>query len=150
MRHCSKIHSPVIFLRSLVVDCTPPSLVKLSAALCGVITGWSVTTPMSDHVPLLRNAVRLPSIIRGHAATALPVSCPATAMTRVSGWSPVCSAIDGRIVPNSVPGMTSGANCVRCNPHRRSISSSICLVRGFIIAEVERMVYSHAIRPVST
>ena len=53
------------------------------------ISGPSVSTPTSDHVPTLRNTP--PAPVKGTPATAEPVSCVATATTTVP-TSPVSSA----------------------------------------------------------
>src|SRR5882724_4851404 len=45
-----------MFLRSLVVPPTPPSLVKFRSIAVDVITGSASSALSSDHVPELRNA----------------------------------------------------------------------------------------------
>ena len=52
--HCSKIHSPEMFLRNLVVPSRPPSLVKLYLKLSLLMIAFGDSMPMSDHVPQLR------------------------------------------------------------------------------------------------
>ena len=52
LRHSCMIQRPMMFLSMRVVPLSPPSLVKFDFMTSGVHTGVSVSTPISDQVPL--------------------------------------------------------------------------------------------------
>src|SRR5262245_50030569 len=93
----------MMFFSSRIVPPTPPSLVKLIAAVCSLMSGPGISTPISDQVPELRYAQDEP--LAGTAATAAAVSCAAGAMT-CTGESPVSAATCVRKGPSAVPGCT--------------------------------------------
>src|SRR5438128_1646763 len=67
------------------------------------MSGWGISTPISDQVPELMYAHEAPCA--GTAATAEPVSCDAGAMTGIE-VSPVSAATPERNGPSTVPGAT--------------------------------------------
>ncbi len=123
--HSCRIQSPVMFFSSKMDPSAPPSLVKFSANAWSEVTGSRRSTPIKLHVPLLMKA--LLSSMFGMAATALAVSCEATATTGNVSRKPVSRNTSGRIGPNCVPGnITSGrmetgistaSRNVRAQPH---------------------------------
>ena len=52
-RHSCSSHSPAIFFNRRIFPPTPISLVKFSASVFAFTTGWSISTPINDHVPEL-------------------------------------------------------------------------------------------------
>ncbi len=92
----------MMFLRSLVVPPTPPSLVKFRSIAVDVITGSASSAPSSDHVPELRNAA---SSRVGTDATADAVSWHAGATTGVPRKR---VETESNTRPTPAPGWTSG------------------------------------------
>ena len=125
---------------------TPPSFVKFKASVSAVITGASVSTPISDQVPLLKYAKLRSSA--GTAATADPVSCPATAITGIAP-NPVIFCTSSVNVPIFSPGKTKRPKFSSCSPTAFSNSGSRRCVCAFTNWAVEAMVYSVTIFPVS-
>ena len=92
-------HRPMTLRRYRTVPSTPASLVKLAARLASVSTGWSSSSPTSDHVPQEMYAKSSPTA--GTATTADAVSCEPTVHT---GTDP-CSPTSARTWPSSAPGV---------------------------------------------
>ena len=135
-----------MFLRKRVVPQIPPSFVKLRSKLLSLTIGAWVSIPIRLHVPLLRYAN--PSFFAGTAATALAVSCPATATT-LTGPIPVMRWTCGDNVPITSPGITISGIIVSSIPADARSSILILRLRTSRRPEVEAMVYSHTMRPVS-
>ena len=127
---------PVMFLRKRVVPSMPPSFVKLRRAESALMIGEGTSIPIRLQVPLERYAKR--SSAAGTAAMADAVSCPATAMTGIPLNSPIFT-----------PGWTMGRST---SVRMASFFSSSLLnwrLPWSIIPDVEAMVYSHTLLPVS-
>ena len=135
-----------MFFKNLVVPSMPPSFVKFSLKLSSVMIAEGDSIPRSDHVPQLRYAYS-PSAA-GTAATAEPVSCPATATTGIAP-RPVASCTCAVKVPTTVPGRVITPNFSRGMSSAFSMSLSRSPVTGFSICDVEATVYSHTALPVS-
>ena len=102
--HSCRSQRPIIFLRRRILPLTPPSLVKGQANVLSFMTAVGDSTPISDQVPLDKYAhLVLPSA--GTAATALAVSCEATAITGI-GEQPISLATLFVSAPIAVPGLT--------------------------------------------
>ena len=82
------------------------------------------------------------------AATALAVSCEVTAITGISE-TPHSLAISGSSVPRAAPGIWMGRKRRRGRPKRSMRSKSQSRRKGSSSCEVEAMVYSAPILPVS-
>ena len=137
---------PQIFLRNRVVPSMPPSLVKFLSYDTSLMMAFFVSIPIRLHVPDDRYAKF--SFAAGTAATALAVSCPATATTGIAP-SPVSFCTSGRRFPIRSPGFTILPNLSCDSPTDASRLGSSCFVRGSSSCAVEAMVYSHTISPVS-
>ena len=146
LRQRSYIHMPHIFLRKRVVPSMPPSLVKLRSKLRALMMASCVSMPIRLHVPLLRYANF--SFAAGTAATALPVSWPATAITGTAP-RPVIFCTSSVIVPMTVAGLTISPNWPRFSPTLSTSLLSRSFVLGSSICDVEAIVYSHTALPVS-
>ena len=105
-----------------------------------------VSIPIRLQVPLERYANF--SSLAGTAATAEPVSWPATAITGI-GPNPVSFCTSSVRTPMGVPGLTILPNIDRVSPKEAKRRSSSCLVRGSSNCEVDAIVYSHTSFPVS-
>ena len=103
--HSCKSQSPVRFLISRMDPSAPPSLVNPRENARSEVIGSRSSTPIKLQVPLLMKA--LLSFISGIAATALAVSCEATATTGKLRLKPVSRRTSARTGPNCVPGTTT-------------------------------------------
>ena len=143
---CSNSHRPHMFFKNLVVPSIPPSFVKFSLKLSSVMMASEDSMPRSDHVPQLRYAYSRSEA--GTAATAEPVSCPATATTGIAP-RPVASCTCAVSVPTTVPGWVIIPNFSREISNAFRMSGSRSPVTGLSSCDVEATVYSHTALPVS-
>ena len=83
----------------------------------------------------------------GIEATALAVSCDATAITGIVPPSPHTSSTSPLISPSTVPGCTTSGRIRSGTPTLRSIARSQSLAPSAYICVVEASVYSTAFAP---
>ena len=136
------------FLQKRNVWPTPPSLVKLCCKAAALNMASGTTTPMMDHVPELIQTLSSPGSA-GTAATALPVSWHAGAMTgreaMAKSW-----ARDGNRSPMCVPGCTMGLKMpVDMSKSLPTISHAQSMVRGLKHCVVVALVNSLKCSPVN-
>ncbi len=141
-RHSCTSQSPMTLRSRRIVPATPPSFVRLAARVTPDTTGAATSSPISDHVPDDRNAVRGPA--SGAPTTADAVSWDPGATTRAPA-RPVSAATSGRSEPSTVPGCTiSGRNPVgmpsrssKGRAQSRATGSRHWLVLAFVYSATE-------------
>ena len=137
-------HNPIIFLRKEIFPWHPPSFVIFSRSDNPLITGSSSSVPNSDHVPQLMKMKSLS--LAGTAASALCVSCPATAITS-AGSIPSSWQIPFFMRPSLVPHGTILPRILFGIPRLSNTSFDHILVRASSICVVDAMEYSLTCAP---